>query len=453
MNGPSVERPKNGQVDQRLRRRPRPADAYPRPTPGLSHSHSLGLTGAKIAPKGRGSPSEATPNGDHDNSTSNSIWNGSTNGSTATRTVNGNNSSHRTAWELSALIRPLPVRHRSVARRPRILAHYPAMVRYVYDSRFVTASQVQRRFATALPSLRTAQYELANLLRLGFLQIAPVRSTSPNFPYVYFTTRLGFRRFVKPEAGDDALPDSTENVKKDGIALHSLLHELLISELLLAVERTVAQRHDLTLHNTERRYFRRDKRLRFERLGAFQSVVPDAGFLVAARQANGKRTGLLHAVELDNGTMARRRMLDKYRAYAAWFTSPEAAEYLQQMSAEYDDVVGSSWRLLIVAHDKDEGADLNRLRQLFTWALEPEVWPALRDRAWFTTVEQLRQFQGAFQPLSAPIWIRARDAKPWIREFRAALATEGNTGRARQRAMTAARLTDLPRHPLFSATG
>ncbi|MCA9093703.1 MAG: hypothetical protein KDA68_09470, partial [Planctomycetaceae bacterium] len=118
--------------------------------------------------------------------------NGVENDATSATTSRGERERLRTGWELPELIRPLPRRRRvCAAKPPRLLPHHPALLEYIYLSRFATASQVQRRFSTWLRSARTTQWQLANLVKLGLLATAPVRSTSPNFPYVYFTTGMG----------------------------------------------------------------------------------------------------------------------------------------------------------------------------------------------------------------------------------------------------------------------
>src|SRR6185295_677146 len=116
-----VEPSKNGQVDQRRRRRPGSAVASTRTTPGFFHSQAFGLKGSQNSPKNRGS-SLRPPNSDHNGTNS-------PNSSTA----RPGKSRAATAGHLPALIRPLPKRHVPVRRNPKVLDHYPAVVEFVFN--------------------------------------------------------------------------------------------------------------------------------------------------------------------------------------------------------------------------------------------------------------------------------------------------------------------------------
>ncbi len=73
-------------------------------------------------------------------------------------------------------------------------------------------------------------------------------AVGPNFPYVYHATPRGLR-FVKREHGNRISLDTSpaEEKRSRGHGLHSLLHELFISEFMLDVLRTVEERDDLKL--------------------------------------------------------------------------------------------------------------------------------------------------------------------------------------------------------------
>jgi hypothetical protein len=345
-------------------------------------------------------------------------------------------------------------------KRPRLLPHYPAVIEFVYASRFATGSQIQRRFPQYLTTQRTTQYQLAALVQLGYLQTAPVRSTSPNFPFVYATTKRGMRLVAETYArlgiiSQDRLPETT---KSTGIALSSILHELLTTEFDLAVWKTVNSRGDLDRLFCERRYFQRDKQLRFQQNGRTHCVVPDSGFLLRVGNQASKRPDaslLLHFVELDNGTMPLPRILAKFQMYDRWTRSDEGQNYLQMLYAQYGDPRPQpSFRLLVIAHaGSANGSDFHRMTDLL---MQTSSLPsAMRDRIWFTTAEQLRREQNTASPLSIPLWLRARDIKSWISEYRhhtTNLSSEQMPINSRQsRTFIAKQTQKMPLHAIFPA--
>lgn len=464
------EQLKNGQVNQQIRRRPGLAAASPRANAVGSRFPRIRLDfGSAVAvpsgfaeltqsPPARGRLDGRRRTATHETSTwnnSNRSRNGVENGSTAIATSRGEEARLRTGWDLPDLIRPLPQRKRKCeVGKPRLLPHQPALVEYIFLSRFVTASMVQRRFPDWLRSARTTQWQLANLVQWGFIATAPVRSTSPNFPFVYFTTGKGVTLINETYAkhGLSKTHPLGEGRKASGVALESILHELLLSEFELAVKTTVDSRSDLSLLATERRYYRRELQLRFSQFGKTHRVIPDAGFVT---RVGGPRTGtsqnaslatLLNFVELDNGTMAPKRVLEKMQQYAAWATSEAGERYLQQAYAAYGvSVPQSGFRLLIVAHDKlhPEG-DQKRLAALFEQVLE--LPSTMRDRVWMATAADLKTYQHHSAPLSAEIWYRGRDAKAWLAAIQA--NPEQNTNTSRRQFVTD-HLNVLPLHTLF----
>jgi hypothetical protein len=461
VNGVEVERPENGQVNQQKRRRPLQAVALQRPTNGgLSPSHSLGLRGVETTPKARRwSPSRPTPNSDHINSDFNSSFNGPFNGSTARTTVREGEKA-LTAWELHDLIRPLSVRRRPVVKRPRMLSHYPAVVEYVYANRFATGSQIQRQFTQYIATRRTAQYQMAALVQLGYLQTAPVRSTSPNFPFVYATTGRGVRLVADTYARlgvtwKESTPDTT---KTSGIALTSILHELLTTEFDLAVWKTIKSRGDLSRLFHERRYFQHDKQLRFQHHGQIHRVVPDSGFLLQVKDQTSKRLAtfpslLMHYVELDNGTMSLPRIFAKFQMYEHWARSDEGQNYLKLLYNQHGNPrPQQNFRLLVVAHaGSANGNDFHRLIDLLIQTIPLSA--TMRDRIWLTTAEQIRREQESPAPLSASLWLRARDVKSWLpayRHYKANLSNEKMLFNSLQcRKFVTEQVQNMPLHPLF----
>ncbi len=377
--------------------------------------------------------------------------NGAVNDSTATTTTRKGVGLPRTAWELPQLIRPLPVRHRPRRKQPRHLPHYPSVVRFIYDNRFAIASQVQRRFPERFASLRTVQYQLGCLVELGYLRTAPVRSTSPNFPFVYYVAAKGARllqeQFTYEPLGDDFVPESVRN---SGVAIHSLLHELLTTEFMLSLQLAAASREDVQLIAPERRYYRRDKRLRFEAQGRQLSLVPDAGFLLSTQQPNGNRTALLHLVEMDNGTMPPRRILEKYQRYSDWSRSEEGRGYLKCLYRRTGCVTARpNFRLLTIAHDnRNSAGDVRRMANLVYAALDETVWSALRDRLWFTSVARLRSSPSHPESSGTPVWHRTRDIKPEIHLLQNANPTSSSA----RRRFAERLLRQLRLHSLFPSS-
>ncbi len=461
VNDVEVEQPENGQVNQQKRRRPLQAVAFQRPTNGgLSPSHSLGLKGVETTPKARRwSPSRPTPNSDHINGDFNNSFNGPLNGSTVQTTVR-EGERVTTAWDLPDLIRPLPIRRRPATKRPRMLSHYPAVVEFIYANRFATGSQIQQRFAQYIATRRSAQYQMAALVQLGYLQTAPVRSTSPNFPFVYAATSRGVRLVADTYAtmGVNWKEPTLETTKTSGIALRSILHELLTTEFDLAVWKTIKSRGDLSRLFHERRYFQHDKQLRFPHNGRIHHVVPDSGFLLKVERQTSKRLAtssslLLHFVELDNGTMSLPRIREKFQMYDHWARSVDGQNYLRMFYARYGDPQSQpNFRLLVVAHaGSGNGKDFQRLIDLLMQTISLPT--AMRDRIWLTTAEQIRHIQYSLSPLSASLWLRARDIKSWLTKFRhykASLSSEQQFANSRQcRKFVTEQVRKMPLHPLF----
>ncbi len=359
------------------------------------------------------------------------------------------------------MIRPLPVRREPVTRRPKMLPHYAALVEYVFNNRFAIGSQIQRRFPTWLRSTRTAQYQLAGLCRLGYLATAPVRSTGPHFPYVYCATNRGARlvRDAYQQLGSARAIAAPDHVKTVGYAFDSILHELMLTEFSLAVQRTIDDRGDTELVYSERRFFRRERQLRHVVDGRVRTVIPDYGFLVRMKQQTSRQTattgptGMLHLVEWDNGTMSLARIRDKYQQYHAWAESEQGREQIARTFRQHGVSTDSAnFRLLVIARDKArEGRDAERLADLLAEALELPA--TMRDRIWLTTAEQLKRSDSDSAPLDAPLWLRARDARTWIGEYRQHV---GNLSQHRGRRFSRLRrqhilrhVPNMPRHTLL----
>lgn len=358
-----------------------------------------------------------------------------------------------TAWDLAEQLRPLPIVRRTPSeQKPKDARFYPAIVEYVYKSRFVDRSQIQRRFPKWFASERSTQRHLAALVDLGYLGIANVRLFSPKH-VVYFASGRGVRLISETWAKLDRewSVDTREENRERARSLRTLVHELMLSEFELAARLTVDARPDLKILTSERRYFRASNQLRFVYEATRQHIEPDAGFVLSVTRPDSDPALLAHFVEMDRGWMSLERIVGKYRTYARWGDSPEGHRYLTQLYAR----LGAKnpqpgFRLLIIAHDAlNTGGDRRRLAALYAQALEFPV--SMRDRLWLTSVEQLQAHQAHEQPLAAPIWYRVRDARDWLRGYHAHMAARKPAQKVQvhRRKYVESRLPSMPLHPLF----
>ncbi|MBW3599059.1 MAG: replication-relaxation family protein, partial [Planctomycetes bacterium] len=310
-------------------------------------------------------------------------------------------------------------------------------------------------------SERTCQYQLAALVQLGYIGVMPVRSTSPNFPNVYFATGKGVRLVREDyERLDSAWrAQATESARAKGTSLDSILHELCLTQFGIDVGKTINAREDLELLFTERRYFRADRQLRYTHQRRRRAIMPDLGFMLRVSESTASGgtassvspTHLLHLVELDHGTRSLSSVRRQLRQYDIWARSEDARKYLTHLYTQWgESIERPRFRLLLIAQAKDDcDSDQRRLADLFLQALElPSV---MRDRIWLTSAESLRPETSSSRPLAEAVWLRVRDARPWLAEFRskaAQLRPRQNSVRA-QRKCVAEVISRLPCHPLF----
>lgn len=314
-----------------------------------------------------------------------------------------------TPWELPSLLTPLHRHCRSAKHRKRERPHFPAIVGFVYRNRFAVASQIQRRFSAALRSDRTTRRHLEELESLGYLDVAPGRGVGPLFPKVYYVTGRGVRKLGESlcQQGKPWQPsriDRRGRDAKEGYAPERIIHEILITEFMLAVWATIEGRPDLELLSMQRRSLARH--------GAFQvavgsrrtRLVPDAMFLF--QQKGGGMCCCF--LELDNGTMNAKQIAAKYTRYAAWSQSAAGEKYLVELYRRHGAKnPRATFRLLVVARSRTGLDDDRRVAELMATANEAP--PAIRERLWLTTAAILKQHQEDELPLGADIWLRARD--------------------------------------------
>ena len=163
-----------------------------------------------------------------------------------------------TPWELPSLLTPVHAFRRSKKKPKAERSHFPAILGYVYRNRFAVASQIQRRFSNVLRSDRTTRRHLEELQLLGYLDVAPGRGVGPLFPKVYFVTGKGVRK-LKESLSNQRKPwqpsrvDRRSRDVREGYSADRIIHEILLTEFLLALWQTVDRRPDLELLTVQRR--------------------------------------------------------------------------------------------------------------------------------------------------------------------------------------------------------
>jgi len=359
-----------------------------------------------------------------------------------------------TAFDLPRLIRPQPLRVRRSAQRTAIQPFYIRLAAYIFSCRYVTASQVFRRFTELLSTERTTQRHLSNMVNHGLIAVASTRGTSPNFPFAYFVTRkgIGFLKTNLPNGNCFHIP-ATEERRSRGQSLHSLLHELCVSEFSLMLEKTAENRGDLQLVSQERRYFRRERCLTYFGEGTRRRIEPDFGFLPAMTGERGERTLLpFHFVEMELGTHRVVSLQQKLAAYDQWAVTESEGYFRETFQSIGEQKTNTNFRLLLVACDAYGGVgDDRRLLDLFVQSVA--LPQKMRDRIWLTTAAELNSHSSDAAPLSAPVWFRAKDAKHWMSEFRQAAHDSPRPERRRsytqQRTFVAKQLSSMRRHALI----
>lgn len=281
---------------------------------------------------------------------------------------------------------------------------------------------------------------------LGYLATAPTRSTSPLFPKVFYVTGRGVKNLRKSLAAQGktwqpARIDRASRHRQEGYSSELVLHEVLVTEFLLAVWQTIQQRPDLDLLCIQRRSLGRHPSFEIRVAGKATRLEPDGMFLF--RQMGG---GMICSfLELDRGTMNLKQIRMKYRRYEAWAHAEGGKNYLMSLYRQYGAIdPRPSFRVLLVANDRGGDGGYDRMIELFSAALD--LPSSLRDRQWFTTVADLQKSQHEPQPLGSAIWRRGRDARSWLATARSAVqaSKEGSiAGFVREH------LPGVLHHPLF----
>jgi hypothetical protein len=306
-------------------------------------------------------------------------------------------------------------RHRQSTRKGGTeRPHFRSILSFVYRNRFAVASQIQRRFASVLRSDRTTRRHLEEMEALGLLGVAPARGVGPLFPKVFYVTGRGVKKIqetlaTKGKSWKPSRVDRSGRHTKEGYTTEQVIHEILLTEFLLAVWQTIDGRPDLELKSIERRSVAKHRSFQFSVGKNRVHLKPDAMFLFA--QNGGGMVCCF--VEMDLGTMNRKQIKAKYRRYQAWSESTAGQAFLLDLYRRHGATdPRPTFRLLMVARDRVGTDDDKRLLDLFRPIVSLPA--ALQDRVWLTTVSSLRQYQRDPLPLAAPIWLRARDLRRQI---------------------------------------
>lgn len=335
-------------------------------------------------------------------------------------------------WELPALLTSVHSYRRGERTATKVRRHFPAILAFIYRNRFAVASQIQRRFHDVLRSDRTARRHLEELESLGYLGVAPTRGVSPLFPKIYYVTGRGVCKLRKSLAAQGKpwqafRIDRRGRHSQEGYSADHVLHEIFITEFLLAVREEAARRDDLEVLTVQRRSLARHSAFRLNLKGKPTRLIPDALFLF--RQSPGGMCCCF--VEMDAGTMNRKQLVAKYRRYEAWANSQAGHHYLVNLYRQHGaNNPQPNFRVLFVAHSRTGQDDNRRLQELVEAGRRgPE---GTRQRSWFTTVEAIREHQHEERCLASCIWLRSRD-----------VAFQGGP------APLATRIADAPRRALF----
>ena len=134
-------------------------------------------------------------------------------------------------------------------------------------------------------------------------------------------------------------------------------------------------------------------------------VIPDAMFLF--RHTGGGMVCCF--VEMDNGTMNKKKIRAKYARYLAWSQSAGGKQYLIDLYRRHGATEPRpTFRLLVIARSRTGQDDQQRMLELR--GPIARLPAAMQDRLWFTTVDGLRCCQRHTLPLDAAIWHRGHDA-------------------------------------------
>ena len=309
-------------------------------------------------------------------------------------------------WELPKLLRSVHHYRKSKQNIGRERPHYRAILAFIHRHRFAVADQIQRRFSKYLPSDRTARRHLAEMEALGFLSVVETCNVSPLWPKVYFVTGRGLARLrqVLQDQGKEWSETLRDRRRSEGVSAQHVLHEILTTEFLLNIWADVQAHSDLEILTTQRRALAKHDSFKVSVGGRSTRLQPDGMFLY--RQ---KAKGMMCCfVEMDMDSMSLKQMSAKFRRYQAWAESSAGVSYLKTLYARYGATEPTAaFRILMVIGSRDRQAESRRLARLMK--LAGTLQPQIRNRIWFTTVQEFSSTTESSRLLMGPHWHRPRD--------------------------------------------
>lgn len=170
---------------------------------------------------------------------------------------------------------------------------------------------------------------------------------------------------------------------REGYSSEQVLHEILLTEFLLAVWQTVQGRPDLELLTIQWRSLAKHPAFQVSLGGRVPQLKAEALFLFR-QQAGGM---MCCCVKLDTGTINRKQLRVKFKRYQAWAQSEAGRQYLLDLYRRY----GASdarpvFRILVVAKSRAGSEDESRMGQLLTAAVDFST-----IRLWITSVAGFRR--------------------------------------------------------------
>ncbi|MBC7820702.1 MAG: replication-relaxation family protein [Planctomycetaceae bacterium] len=310
-------------------------------------------------------------------------------------------------WDLPKLLGSV---HRYRKSRPKVRPerpHFRAILAFVHRNRFAISSQIQRRFPKYLRSDRTARRHLAEMESLGLLSVVGTNNVSPLWPKVYFVTRRGLTRLRQAlhDQGQEWSESLRDRRRSDGSSAQHVLHELFVTEFLLLAWEAAEHREDLQILSMQRRSLAKHESFKVVIAGKRTRLEPDGMFL-SRQQGKGM---MCCFVELDLDSMTPRQMAVKFRRYQVWSESQTAMTYLKNLYERHGATFPTAaFRILLVVGSKNRQAERRRVASLLDVA--KQLPPAVQNRIWLTTVQQL-QSAGSSKVLTEPLWLRPRDVR------------------------------------------
>jgi hypothetical protein len=309
-----------------------------------------------------------------------------------------------TPWELPQLLIPMHTYCKSKKKRGTERQHFARILAFVHRNRFVVASQIQRRFSDVLRSDRTARRHLEQMEALGYLGVAPARGTSPLFPKVYYVAGRGVRRLRECLADHGKTWEATRVDRRsrhahEGFGAEQLIHEIFITEFLLAIWQAGQECPDLQVLTMQRRSLVKHPAFQFAMAGRTSQLIPDAMFIL--RHNPGGMA--CYFLEMDTGSMNKKQLEIKLQRYAIWAESAVGREFLTDHYSRHGATNPRPvFRLLVVVKDRTNTDDQRRLEEFA--AIMQKLPEPFRKRLWLSTVARIRAIENLESILSPSLW-------------------------------------------------